>query len=40
VFLLIGAFWIAEAFAERPVNELWWLTQIAGILMVVLAFWT
>jgi uncharacterized membrane protein HdeD (DUF308 family) len=40
VFLLIGAFWIAQAFAERPVNELWWLTLIAGILLVILAFWT
>jgi uncharacterized membrane protein HdeD (DUF308 family) len=24
----------------REVNELWWLGLIAGILMVVLAFWT
>jgi uncharacterized membrane protein HdeD (DUF308 family) len=39
VFLLIGAFWIAQAFAERPVSELWWLTLTAGILMVILAFW-
>ena len=39
VFLVIGAFWIADAFAERPVSELWWLTLIAGILMVILAFW-
>jgi uncharacterized membrane protein HdeD (DUF308 family) len=40
VFLVIGAFWIAQAFAERPVNDLWWLTLIAGILAVILAFWT
>jgi uncharacterized membrane protein HdeD (DUF308 family) len=40
VFLLIGAFWIIQAFAERPVNELWWLTLTAGILMIILAFWT
>jgi uncharacterized membrane protein HdeD (DUF308 family) len=40
VFLVIGAFWIAQAFVERPVNELWWLTLVAGILMVILAFWT
>jgi len=39
VFLVIGAFWIAQAFAERPLNDLWWLTLIAGILMVILAFW-
>ncbi len=40
VFLVIGAFWIAQAFAERPLNDLWWLTLTAGILMVILAFWT
>jgi uncharacterized membrane protein HdeD (DUF308 family) len=40
VFLVIGAFWIVQAFAERPVNDLWWLTLIAGILAVILAFWT
>ena len=40
VFLVIGAFWIAQAFAERPVNDLWWLTLISGILAVILAFWT
>jgi uncharacterized membrane protein HdeD (DUF308 family) len=40
VFLVVGAFWIAQAFAERPVNDLWWLTLIAGILAVILAFWT
>jgi uncharacterized membrane protein HdeD (DUF308 family) len=39
VFLVIGAFWIAQAFAERPVNDVWWLTLIAGILLVILAFW-
>jgi uncharacterized membrane protein HdeD (DUF308 family) len=39
VFLVIGAFWIAQAFAERPVSELWWLTLTSGILMVILAFW-
>ena len=31
VFLVIGTFWIAQAFTERTVNELWWLTLIAGI---------
>jgi uncharacterized membrane protein HdeD (DUF308 family) len=40
VFLVIGVFWIAQAFAERPVSELWWLTLTAGILLVILAFWT
>jgi len=39
VFLLIGILWMVQAFTERPVNPLWWLGLISGILMVVLAFW-
>ena len=39
VFLLIGVMWMVQAFAERPVNDLWWLTLISGIMMIVLAFW-
>jgi uncharacterized membrane protein HdeD (DUF308 family) len=38
VFLLIGVMWM-EAFADRPINSLWWLTLISGIMMIVLAFW-
>ena len=40
LFLLVGVFWIIEAFAAREVNELWWLGLTAGILMVILAFYT
>jgi uncharacterized membrane protein HdeD (DUF308 family) len=40
LFLLVGIFWIIQAFATREVNELWWFGLIAGILMVILAFWT
>jgi uncharacterized membrane protein HdeD (DUF308 family) len=39
LFLLIGIFWIVEAFATRAMNPLWWLGLIAGILMVGLGFW-
>jgi uncharacterized membrane protein HdeD (DUF308 family) len=39
VFLLIGVMWMVQAFAERPINSLWWLTLISGIMMIVLAFW-
>jgi uncharacterized membrane protein HdeD (DUF308 family) len=39
VFLLIGIKWIVQAFYERVLNDLWWLTLISGILMTVLAFW-
>ena len=40
LFLLVGIFWIIEAFAARQVNELWWLGLTGGILMVILAFYT
>jgi uncharacterized membrane protein HdeD (DUF308 family) len=39
VFLLIGVMWMVQAFTERPINNLWWLTLISGIMMIVLAFW-
>jgi hypothetical protein len=40
LFLIVGIFWIIQAFAEREENEIWWLGLGAGILMVILAFWT
>ena len=40
LFLLVGIFWIVEAFAERDANELWWFGLIAGVAMIILAFWT
>ena len=40
LFLLVGIFWVIQAFAERDGNELWWLGLVAGILMLILAFWT
>jgi uncharacterized membrane protein HdeD (DUF308 family) len=40
LFLLVGVWWTVEAFTQQGVNRLWWLSLIAGILMVVLAFWT
>ena len=40
LFLLVGIFWLIQAFATRDVNELWWFGLIAGILMIILAFWT
>jgi uncharacterized membrane protein HdeD (DUF308 family) len=39
IFLLIGVMWMVQAFAERPINSLWWLTLISGIMMIVLGFW-
>jgi hypothetical protein len=40
LFLMVGVFWIIQAFATREINDLWWLGLTAGILMVILAFWT
>jgi uncharacterized membrane protein HdeD (DUF308 family) len=40
IFFIIGTYWILQAFVEREVSDLWWLTLISGILMVILAFWT
>jgi len=40
LFLIVGAFWIIQAFGERDVNELWWFGLISGVAMIVLAFWT
>ncbi len=40
LFLLVGVFWVIQAFVDREVNELWWLGLITGVLMIILAFWT
>jgi Short repeat of unknown function (DUF308) len=40
LFLLVGLFWVIQAFVDRDINELWWLGLIAGVLMIILAFWT
>jgi len=40
LFLLVGIFWIIQAFGERGMNEIWWLGLVAGGLMIILAFWT
>jgi uncharacterized membrane protein HdeD (DUF308 family) len=39
LFLLVGTFWLIEAFGERDTNELWWFGLISGVAMIVLAFW-
>jgi uncharacterized membrane protein HdeD (DUF308 family) len=40
LFLIVGTFWIIEAFGERDYNQLWWFLLISGVAMIVLAFWT
>ena len=39
VFVLLGVMWMFQAFAERVFNDLWWLTLLSGILMMVMGFW-
>ncbi len=39
LFALLGIIWIVEAFLTKDGNEFWWMSLVAGILMVVLAFW-
>jgi uncharacterized membrane protein HdeD (DUF308 family) len=40
LFLIVGIWWMVQAFIERPVNPVWWLGLISGILMTCMAFWT
>ena len=40
LFLLVGVWWIVKAFFDRAASTVWWLGLVAGVLMVVLAFWT
>ena len=40
LFLLVGTFWIIQAFGARRTSELWWIGLVSGILMLILAFWT
>jgi uncharacterized membrane protein HdeD (DUF308 family) len=40
LFLTVGVYWTIEAFLVRHVNRAWWVGLIAGLLMLVLAFWT
>jgi len=40
LFLIVGIFWIIQAFGEREFNPLWWFGLISGVALIVLAFWT
>ncbi len=40
LFLLVGVWWMIQSFLERPVNPMWWLNLISGIVMTGIAFWT
>ncbi|MHB8894738.1 MAG: HdeD family acid-resistance protein [Candidatus Geothermincolia bacterium] len=40
IFLLVGIFWIVQSLATKEVDDLWWFGLIAGLLLIILAFWT
>jgi uncharacterized membrane protein HdeD (DUF308 family) len=40
IFLTVGVYWTIEAFLVRAHNPGWWVGLVAGMLMIVLAFWT
>jgi uncharacterized membrane protein HdeD (DUF308 family) len=40
ILVVYGTVEIVESVATRAVNPLWWLGLIAGILLVLLGFWT
>lgn len=40
LFLTVGVWWTIRAFLEQGESSVWWLGLIAGLLMIVLAFWT
>jgi len=40
LFLLVGVWWMIEAFTTQAGNPLWWLSLVAGVMMIVVAFWT
>ena len=39
LFLLVGVWWMVQSFLERPVNPMWWVNLISGIVMTAIAFW-
>jgi uncharacterized membrane protein HdeD (DUF308 family) len=40
LFVVVGVWWIIQAFLTKAVNSLWWIGLISGILMFILGFWT
>lgn len=40
ILVIYGTIEVTEAVTSRQVNELWWLGLTAGILLILLGFWT
>src|SRR5215813_13466018 len=39
LLVLVGIFWIIEAFATSASDDIWWVRLIAGFVMIGLGFW-
>lgn len=39
LFGFVGVIWIIEALTEKGLSDFWWMTLVAGILMLIIAFW-
>jgi uncharacterized membrane protein HdeD (DUF308 family) len=37
---VVGIWWTIDTFTDRDDNPLWWFGLVAGVLMLVMAFWT
>jgi uncharacterized membrane protein HdeD (DUF308 family) len=40
LFVCVGVWWMIRAFLYKELDPTWWLGLVAGVLMVVLGFWT
>lgn len=40
LFLCVGVWWTIRAFVLKAVESTWWVELVAGVLMLVMAFWT
>ena len=40
VFLCVGVWWTIRAFMLKAIESTWWMELVAGVLMLVMAFWT
>ena len=40
LFLCVGVWWTIRAFMLKAIEPTWWLELVAGVLMLVMAFWT
>jgi uncharacterized membrane protein HdeD (DUF308 family) len=40
VFLTVGVWWTIRAFMLKAIESTWWMELVAGVLMLVMAFWT